>query len=526
MKKFLILLTCLCLLACYGTMLCAYATEQDSTTEATETTTEETTTEETTTEEATTEQFTQTSIPTDASYLLINPAQGYAAASLYVNLPTEHNVTSISVYWGDAQGNRLANYAPLYTQTVTSNVILVSIGDNNTVPAQAKTALIYTYSQRFGECLTPYRIDLPSVTLPETGKVLAEFQVVSDLHIGLSDVASDRFVAMLSDVAKNSPNSLGIIAVGDLVDAADPEYYALVNSLYASVSGAPALWRGVGHHEYLTKGTYEYDADAHTSNLLSFLAETKLPNGKTPDKQYYSYTLGGQTFVFIGADSYENGNAVYSEQQLTWLDNTLKASDSQKPVFVFMHEPLPDTVSGSSYLQGYGHVYNFISVKNVLDKYSNAYVFSGHTHWTLEALNTVKSIPSGPTHFNCGAVASLWNDVGGSGYEVDGSQGYYVTVYEKAILVRGRDFVTGQWLPESNFLISTVQNKPIETEKQTTKAPTTTTKPADKDEPEEEEEKGISKEKLLLLGGAAGVVFLLAFVAVFGVQLPSNQNKS
>ncbi len=519
MKKFLILLTCLGLLASHGAMLCAYATDQQGTTSA-----QETTTEETTTEEATTEQFTQTSVPTNASYLLINPSQGYAAASLYVNLPTEHNVTSISVYWGDAQGNRLANYAPLYSQTVTSNMILVGVGDNNTVPVQAKTVLIYTYSQRFGECLTPYRVDLSSVTLPDTGKVLAEFQVVSDLHIGSGQQASDRFVAMLEDVKKNSPDSLGIVVVGDVVDAASSQNYELFNSLYTSVQGAPSLWLGIGQNEYLAPGTYVYDANAHTSNLLKFLAEVKLPGNKKPDKQYYSFTLGGQTFVFIGADSYHNEHAEYSEQQLAWLDATLKAADDQKPVFVFMHEPLPDTVSGSSYLQGYGHVYNFISVKNVLDKYSNAYVFSGHTHWTLEALNTVKKIPSGPTHFNCGAVSSLWNDVGGNGYEVDGSQGYYVTVYEKAILVRGRDFVTGEWLPESNFLISTEQLKSIETEKQTTAA--STTKPVEKETEPEEEQDGLSKSKLLLLVGTAGVVFLLAFVAVFGVQIPNDKKQS
>lgn len=515
MKKILTLFLCICMLLSWSTVLLAYATEQDDTTAEQETTTAE--------QETTAEQFTQTCTPTDASFVLINPSMGYAAAPLYVNLPAEHNVTSLSVYWGDAQGKRLEGYAPLYSQAVTSNMILVTVGDQNTVPTQAKTVLIYTKSQRFGECLTPYRIDLPSVTLPETGKVLAEFQVVSDLHIGSGDVASDRFVAMLRDVTQNSPGSLGIVAVGDLVDAADAEYYALVNSLYASVPGAPALWRGVGHHEYLTKGTYTYDADAHTSNLLTFLAGVKLPDGKSPGKQYYSYSLGGQTMVFIGADSYLNGDAVYSEAQLAWLDATLKTADRQKPVFVFMHEPLPDTVSGSTYVQGYGNVSNYIQVKGVLDRYSNVYVFSGHTHWTLDALRTVRTAKDGPTYINCAAVSSLWNDVNGNGYEVDGSQGYYVTVYEKAILIRGRDFENGLWLPESNFLISTEQ-KAAQSEQQTTKPPTaSTTKPADQDEVDEEE-KGLSKEKLLILVAAAGIVAVLAFVAVFGVQPKSASN--
>lgn len=496
MKRFLILLICTCTLLCCGAALSAYATDQ-------------------TTQGDTEQQFMQTCMPISATFMMANPSKGSAAGTLTVALPQNHNVTSISVYWGDAAGKPLPDFAPILTQGVMGTAFSCSLGDGNTVPAQAKTLLVYTKSTRFGLSLSPYVINLPTVTLPETGKELAHFQVVSDLHLGVSQTASDRFLAMLADIKATSPGSAGIVAVGDLVDAADDEYYALLNSLYASVSGAPALYRAPGHHEYLTRASYQYDQAAHAANMQKFLAGIRLPDGRTPTTQYYSFFLGGHTAIVLGADSYINGNAVYSEAQITWLEATLKTVSRERPVFVFMHEPLPNTVSGSSHEQGYGNVYNYVQVKGIFDRYENVFVFSGHTHWTMSAPKTYYH-DNASHYFNTAAVSSLWNDVSGNGFEVDGSQGYYVTVYEHAVLIRGRDFSTGEWLPDAYFLISTDLPEKVTTPPQTNK-PSSTTKPADKDEQTEEEKDGLSKEKLIILVAAAGIVALLAFVAVFGI---------
>lgn len=499
MKKYLILFLCACMLLSYGTVLAVYATEQ------------------TTAAESETQELTQTSVPTTASYVMVNPAAGWASGTLNFYLPEGHNAVSFSLYWGDANGNRLAGYAPLLTQAITSNPVLVGLGDGCSSPAEAKFLLLYTKSERFGECITPYRIPLQEVKRPETGKLISEFVIVSDLHMGRDQLANDRFVAMLKDVKANGANVSGIIVAGDLVDAADDEYYATLDSLYASVPGVPALYRGIGHHEYLTKGTYEYNADAHKDNLKKFLSHVTLTGGAKPQTPYYSTLVGGQTVIFIGADSYINGDAVYSKEQLYWIESTLRSAGSQKPVFIVMHEPIPNTVSGSTDTQGYGDVYNHVELKQLLQSYKNVFVFSGHTHWTMAATRTINVTSQNVTYFNTGAVASLWNDVGGNGYEVQGSQGYYVTVYENALLVRGRDFENGQWLPDAYFLLSTKQPEQSTTAPST--KPPTTTAP---DEDGEEEKEGLSKSKLLLLAIVAGAVALLAFVAVFGIQPKNN----
>lgn len=504
MKRILISLICTCLLLAQGTALAVYATEQ------------------TTSDSQTEEQFTQTCLPTAATYIMINPSGGYAGGTLSVSLPEKHNVISVSVYWGDANGKPLPDFAPLKKQSVTSSAFSMTLGYNNSVPVEAKTLLVYTYSTRFGQSLSPYVVTLPTVTLPQTGQKLAELQIVSDLHLGVNQTASDRFVAMLKDIATTSPSSSGIIAVGDLVDAADDEYYALLDSLYASVSGVPHLYRGIGHHEYLTRGTYDYDATAHDANLQKFLKGVKLPSTFALTTPYYTCFIAGHTAIFLGADAYENGNAVYSQAQLTWLDNVLKVTSRENPVFIFMHEPLPQTVAGSIGSQGYGNVSNPEQVLAVLEKYDNVFVFSGHTHWTMEA-NRNAYFVNDVRYFNTAAVCSLWNDVDGNGYEVDGSQGYYVTIYEDALLIRGRDFTTGQWLPNAYYLISTKLPEQSTTAS-TTKPSTSTTKPADTDGQTEEDD-GLTKEKLIVLVALAGIVAVLAFVALFGIQpKPSEPN--
>ena len=77
--------------------------------------------------------------------------------------------------------------------------------------------------------------------------------------------------------------------------------------------------------------------------------------------------------------------------------------------------------------------------------------FTGHTHWHF---NTTQPMLYGggktANYFNSAAVGYLWDD---NDQYVDGSEGYYIEVYEKGLMVRGRDFVNGKWMPAAQFLI-------------------------------------------------------------------------
>ena len=495
MKRILTLLLCSVLLL--GTLVMLAGASDEQTTDTT----------------AASEQTGQTTPPLSAGYMFINLYCGYGSGTLNITMPDQSNATSFALYWGDAAGVRLPGHTPFLTGAITSQSTTVSTSEAPSIPIGSQTILVYTYSEQFGECTSPYRIDIGKYTLPETGKKISEFVVVSDLHVGSGKNAEKNMLSMLNDVKKTSPDAAGIIVVGDAVEAADEEFYLQLSQIHARIENAPPMYFGAGDRSYLTKDTYEYNDAKHAQNLQLFLKYAGHPLGTKVDTPYYSYLLGDALMVFIGADSYQNGNAVYSQAQLTWLNQTLDDADKYAPIFLFMHEPLPNTVSGSLNAQGYGNVQNAAEVKAILQKYSNVYLFNGHTQWSLEADRTMFCLATGVYAFNTAGVAHLWEDKDGAGYEVAGNQGYYVTVYEDAILIRGRNFATGEWISNAVYMYSTkpvpVQTTPV------TQAPkpSVTTKPAEEETTEAEEESGIRDliPPLCILGCMAVIVFIFIF---------------
>lgn len=535
MKRFLPLFLCLSLLLGCILPLTAYATEQTDTSTAgiqqnsTVSIQTESTQEESSTGLTDVHGFTQTCLPKSASYTLNAAGKGQANGTFYMEMPLPHNASTYTLYWGDAQGNRLAGYSALHRGEIFNYYAMFSFTEPFMVPDQAACLLIYTKGDTFGESPTPYKLDLPAYTPLQTGKKINEFVVVSDLHLGKNETAEQNFIRMLKDIKAVSPGAMGIVVAGDAVDAAHDNYYALLKQLHAQVPDAPPIYLGIGEHEYLTPTSYEYQASAHAANLNKFLAHAKHPMGSPLTKPYYTYYLGSQTMVFIGADTYENGNAAYSDEQLKWLDQTLKSSNSQRPVFVFMHQPLQDTLTGTTGTKGYDDVFNSMQVKAILDKYSNAVIFSGHTHRSMQEERTMYRFTGGSRAFNAASVASLLaTDQLGNNYELTGSQGYYVTVYENAVMVRGRDFSTGEWIPQACYLFDP---------KPDPKAPETPTSPSGNngasgttsDANTEPEEPSLLSElamPLVLLACMTVIVFIFVFrKPKDSNQTPSNNQK-
>ncbi|MBQ8718691.1 MAG: metallophosphoesterase, partial [Clostridia bacterium] len=492
---------CFCMLVGTTTMLISASSEQSDTQGSTKEQTEDT--------------AGTTTLPDTASFLLIDGSNGSGASTFYMTLPEGSNATSYALYWSDANGNRLPGYSAFYTGKITSGYVLISINESFTVPDKARSVLVYTYSESFGESTTGFlaATDFSSLVLPKAGKKLAEFVVVSDTHVGRDKQTQASFSAMLKDIKANSPDAAGIFIVGSAVEAAEDEYYELLAQLYAKEAGLPPLYRAIGTHEFLTKGTYLYDESAYTANLQRFFRYVKHPSGSALNTPYYTFNLGTCTMIVLGADSYQDGKAVISSAQLSWLAAVLSSTNPEKPVFVFLHEPLPNTVTGTQDQHGCGDVYNYLEVQNLLDRYTNVVMFNGHSHRSMNETKTMFRLPEGSRIFNTASAAYLWTDDGTGGYEIVGSQGYYVTIYEDAVLVRGRDFTTGEWLGQAEYRFSVKTPEPVTTAATTT-APgsSATTKAPDETEPIEEK---TSLRDLIpplaILAMMAMVVFILLF---------------
>lgn len=496
MKRILTLLLCLGLLVGTMTLPITASSEQSDTQVQTEDT------------------FGTTTLPDTASFLLIDGSQGLGAGTFYMTLPEGSNATSYALYWSDANGNRLPGYSAFYEGKITSNYVLIMANEAFSVPEKAKSVVVYTYSERYGESAAfMAATDFSNLTFPKAGKKLAEFVVVSDTHVGRDKQAQESFTAMLKDIKATSPNAAGIFIVGSSVDAADDEYYELLAQLYAKETGLPPLYRAVGTHEFLTKGTYLYDENAYQANLQRFFKYVKHPNGTALITPYYSFNLGTCTMIVLGADSYQDGKAVISEAQLSWLSATLSSTNPEKPVFVFLHEPLPNTVTGTQDQHGCGDVYNYLEVQSLLDRYSNVVMFNGHSHRSISEDKTMFKLLEGSRIFNTASAAFLWTDDGTGGYEIAGSQGYYVTVFEDAVLVRGRDFATGEWIGQAEYRFSIKKPEPVTAAAATAAPkPSATTKAPEETEPEEEKTSlGDLIPPMAILAMMVMIVFILLF---------------
>ena len=386
-----------------------------------------------------------------AIYTLDNPTDGFAKGKLTVRIPDGDPAKHIIPYWGNGN-QRLTGYTALPKFKVTGSESTYEYSANVIIPAGATQLLVYTMDAKGELCDVPCIIDLPeNAAYKPLGKPILEFQSVSDIHINEGDHTHNaNFKKMLEDVVANSKDSVGIFINGDLADHGNKAELDRMMEIYSTVSGAPKMYLGIGNHDFYG-GTYE-------EKVAQFLSYAKLPDGSAVESLHYDFWLGGYHFIFLGNDAYpvDGVKTTLAPKTLRWLEETLaKDRDESRPSFVFLHQSLYNTVSGSLPNEGWNGVVNDAALRGVLKKFPEVIFFNGHSHWTLDSKGTMYIRDDKlPTIFNTASVGYLWtgyNVVGGE--HLDGSQGYYVRIYEDSVMVMGRDFTTGEWIPAAQFYV-------------------------------------------------------------------------
>lgn len=269
--------------------------------------------------------------------------------------------------------------------------------------------------------------------------VLLRFQVVTDTHV-MADPGhtyNRNLARALEDVKRQAPDSDGIMHAGDITDHGHAEEYAEFRRIWREHgAGLPV--------SYFASGNHDVGLGHWPSRLGAYQEATEMGG------PYHDHWVKGYHFIFLGTEQGLELFASLSEAQLSWLDAKLaEGKDAARPAFVFLHQPLKDTVAGSYESQRWYGVTQDEALKEVLSKHRHAILFTGHTHWELEAANTMFDGQDWlPPMFNAASVAYLWTD---EDEHKDGSQGLFVEVYADRVIVRGRDFATGTWLENARF---------------------------------------------------------------------------
>ncbi|MEK3733749.1 MULTISPECIES: metallophosphoesterase family protein [Paenibacillus] len=332
-----------------------------------------------------------------------------------------------------------------------------------------------------------------------TNQRLFRFHVLTDTHIEEEEghLYNHHFRLALQDIAEHFPDSACIAHAGDLTNHGYPGEYRRYAAILAEFQGKlPPLYTVQGNHDVGTISPQDLKTylASHAGAALAeeaaklglqaahaglaaipeeyadLLPPAYMEQGHeaagTWDNRiaaflqatgqagpYHHHVIRGAHFIFIGSETNDPLFCEFSEEQLAWLERTLDAvPDAKLPIFLFLHQPLLDTVSGSlAHQQWYG-VRQDEELKRILSKHPRVVLFTGHTHWELGSPYTyVPATASSPSMLNCASVAYLWTD---EDQRKEGSQGYVVDVYEDRTVVRGRDYRASDWIDGIEYTIA------------------------------------------------------------------------
>ncbi|WP_408893264.1 metallophosphoesterase family protein [Paenibacillus taichungensis] len=316
---------------------------------------------------------------------------------------------------------------------------------------------------------------------------IISFQVITDTHVReqADHIHNRHLEKALEDIATYSHGSSGIMHVGDVTDRGLPqEYQELQRILRAHGESLPPIRYTVGNHDIgailwgdpplnLTTMTQHEvgevlghsgdmgQVEAHDieknqnsisteelwhKRLSDFTAITGM-NGS-----YHDHWIDGYHYIFLGTEQPHPKDCDMSADQLQWLETKLSEQAlPEQPIFAFLHQPLMDTVAGSMKEQGWYGVNQDAALKAVLSRYPQVILFSGHTHWQLEAQHTMyEGGGQLPTMFNASSVAYLWTD---EDEHLEGSESLHVDVYRDRVVVKGRNHVTGSWIEGAEYTV-------------------------------------------------------------------------
>ncbi len=267
------------------------------------------------------------------------------------------------------------------------------------------TAFILSIFTYFASTLTPsFTAPVPEIGQDDFVPVM-RFVATSDTHIKkLGDTGCQRISAMmktayaLSDADEDYNKLDAVVFSGDITDSG----YASSFFAFAAVTDVEIR----EETERLAVVAKSHDSYTFSNNSL------KVFTGITGQETDFHRVIGG--FHFIGISRSETLKH-YTDEQVKWLDENIAAAvaeDPNKPVFVFQHEHVLDTVYGSSETDGWG----LDVFTDVLSKYPQVVHISGHSHFPA---NDPRAVWQG----NFTAI----NDGGLAYYElaVDGKNGQF-----------------------------------------------------------------------------------------------------
>lgn len=303
------------------------------------------------------------------------------------------------------------------------------------------------------------RVPIGKLTLPaDAGRKLYSFGAVSDIHLGsaMSGNASDDFRIALEYF--NQVEKVDFICVcGDLTNFGTVSEFRNYKAHVDAFSPNTPVYAVSGNHD-ANDNYYQASTGAITKDFNGLVPYTGKP-------LYYTFEQCNDLFVMMGMYRWDYGYAnedIFTDEELSWLSDTL-AANTHKRIFLFQHALRFDgcgkPYSGSPTTDML-KVERGETFKNIVSAYPNVIWFHGHSHMTFDSVEDSDMANYDNKH-GCHSVhipsLATPREYENSEYVVKSaeSEGYVVDVYENCVVLRGRNFVTGQFFSMVNYCIET-----------------------------------------------------------------------
>lgn len=288
---------------------------------------------------------------------------------------------------------------------------------------------------------------LQHLRTPLFGGKLYSFGALSDIHLQYSTAQAD-FQRALTYLNETEDVEFTCIC-GDLTDDGEDADFATYKTYVNTYSPNTPVYECAGNHDAWNRVIPFDRLKPYTGHDL-----------------YYTFTQGSDLFIMFGTQHYDNdGNAYtpFSQASLQWLYETLEANRNKR-VFLFQHylrfdgsgKPYPEAPTGDALRYGgNGSVF-----KALTEHYKNVIWFHGHSHTKFDCQEDCSYANYDRLH-GCHSVhipsLAAPKDYENNAYvaKYAESEGYVVDVYANHIVLRGRDFVKGEFLPIAQYCIDT-----------------------------------------------------------------------
>ena len=321
-------------------------------------------------------------------------------------------------------------------------------------------------------------IALGHLTLPNLGTKKYSVGLLSDTHTNTYSNAQDSYDDLERAISWLSSKADMTYISGDLANLRYDYDGGLQKhkEIVEANKGDMDVYEMPGNHEHWDSNAAviqltDAEIKAYTGHPLYYTV-TNQPTDEV-NRNYYSSTVDNDVYIMCGYIGSQQFNAT----TIQWLYEVFEANRNKR-CFLFVHAPIDDAQHCGDALNVItwdgigGYKTAFI---NLLRHYRNVTWFHGHTHAMLEMQDYLQSLPTplpanydftdGVHSIHIPAVAISRDISSGSREDVVAtSQGYLMDVYDNHIVLKGRDFVKGEFIPIAQYCLDTtlktVDSKP------------------------------------------------------------------